>query len=734
MNLNEWVETELQRDIWYKKYQMGNETFDEWLDRVSGGNEEVRRLIVEKKFLFGGRILANRGVDGDKVTYSNCFALDQPEDSIEGIFNTAMEAARTFSYGGGVGINISSLSPRGAKVRNAAKTTSGAVSFAELFDKTAEMICQNGRRGALMLAMDISHPDIEEFIDLKSDVTKATKANTSVLVTDEFMNAVGNDGLWELRYEREETGEVISKTVKAKELFHKIAKRNWETGEPGLLFYDEINDNHFLWNYDDVDIKITNPCGEVPMMPNDSCLLGSVNLSEFVGTNGITLEPFFKMQEFKHTVRVAIAALNEVQEEGIKKLPLEKQRQIAKDYRRIGLGIMGLADMLIKMRLKYDTGDARELCGTIMGVMQTQAIQESELIAVAKGKFPKWEDTAPPMYNSALLSIAPTGTLSTLLGVSGGAEPIYDLSYTRKTESLNGEDKYYKVYTPIVKQYMEQNSLKDESELPDYFITAKQISYKNRIFMQSALQLYVDQGISSTINLPEQTTIEQIEELYMTAWSHDLKGITVFRDNCARTGILTSKPKGKPQDQIKTKAIETPKNAVGKKRKLMTGCGSLHCVGFFDKETGRLLETFLNKGSTGGCNQFMNGLSRVISLAARSGSTIFDIIDQLDSTGVCPSYAVRTAKYKDTSPGSCCPKAVGKALMEMYEEMQNEIEDGVYYEDILEDSQEIEEEYSLDVIEMRELDEESKCPECGEPLQMVGGCNGCPNCGWSKCN
>lgn len=249
-------------DIWNNKYRYENETFDEWLDRVSNGDTELRKLIEEKKFLFGGRILSNRGLykSGKKITYSNCYVLSEPEDNIESIFECAGKLARTFSYGGGVGVDISKLSPKGAKVNNAAKETTGAVSFMDLYSMVTGLIGQNGRRGALMLSMDCSHPDIEDFIGIKSDLDRVTKANISVKMTDEFMNAVLNGDDYTLKFTRIETGETITKTVNAKELFHKLCEMNWEMAEPGILFWDNITGYNLLSNTEGFRYASVNPC------------------------------------------------------------------------------------------------------------------------------------------------------------------------------------------------------------------------------------------------------------------------------------------------------------------------------------------------------------------------------------------------------------------------------------------------------------------------------------------
>ena len=404
------------------------------------------------------------------------------------------------------------------------------------------------------------------------------------------------------------------------------------------------------------------------------------------------------------------------------------------------------------MGIKYGSPEAIDLCDMIGHAMADEAIKTSALLAKEYGPYPKYSPEAVEqsayysknalgetkelvtsfgLRNSQLLTIAPTGTLSTMLGVSGGIEPIFANYYTRKTESLKGHDEYYKVYTPIVKDYMEKNNLKDDSELPDYFVTAQTLDYKNRIYMQSIWQTHIDASISSTVNVPSSFTVEQVERLYMAAWEAGLKGVTIFRDGCKRAGILTTSDTKKEETE-KPKAtlgrgmiIKADDNCVGKKRTLQTGCGTLHCEAFFDPDTGELLETYLSKGSSGGCNQFMIGLSRMISLAARGGIDIFTIIDQLKSSGTCPSYAVRTATKHDTSKGSCCPVAIGNALIDMYKEMQDEISD---------DSEEVIETPKPAKKKIVDKSKTAKCPQCGGNLVFEGGCNTCKDCGWSKCD
>ncbi|MBE5063301.1 adenosylcobalamin-dependent ribonucleoside-diphosphate reductase [Lachnospiraceae bacterium DSM 108991] len=763
MTVEEWLgeENQLGTDIWTKKYCNEGESFDEWVGRISGGNEEIARYIREKKFLFGGRILSNRGLDkeGRKVTYSNCYVVDPPEDNIESIFDCAKKLARTYSYGGGCGVDISRLSPRGARINNAAKETSGSVSFMELYSLVTALIGQNGRRGALMISIDCSHPDVEEFIDLKTDLEKVTKANISVRIHEDFMEAVKKNEDYLLHYTRQATGQVIEKQVNARDLFRKIAETNWDYAEPGALFWDRIEGWNLLSNTKEFSYAGVNPCAEEPLPAGGSCLLGSINLSAFV-TDPFTDHAQFDFEGLKHCVEVSVGALNEVLEEGLPLHPLQEQQESVAKWRQIGLGIMGLADCLIKLGLAYGEEDAVVMCDKIGFAMADSAIAASAKLAKEKGAYPACEIDevmSTPYFlanttektrelvkkyglrNSQLLTIAPTGTLSTMLGISGGIEPVYANYYERKTESLHGTDVYYKVYTKIVETYMKQFGIKSDAELPDYFVTAMTLDYRQRIDMQSIWQQHIDASISSTVNVPNGFTVEETEGLYMYAYEKGLKGITIFRDGCKRIGILNTDMKKEKKEVTAGEGLKRGEillvtdDVVGKKRKLVTGCGSLHCIALFDPNTGALLETYLSKGSTGGCNNFMVGLSRMISISARGGISIETIVDQLNSSGSCPSYTARRVTRKDTSRGACCPMAVGNALMDMYNEMQEELaaKENCEAEKPVKKVKKVPKPKAVST----EMDKDKMyCPECGEPLVFEEGCNICKSCGWSKCH
>lgn len=753
MRLEQWLgkDNKLGMDIWTKKYQQNNESFDEWLDRVSGGDENVRELIIDKKFIFGGRILSNRGLNkqGKKVTYSNCYVIAPPEDNIESIFEAASKLARTFSYGGGCGLDISKLAPRGAQVNNTAKETTGSVSFMELYNLITSLIGQNGRRGALMLSLDCDHPDLEEFISVKNDLNKITKANISVKVTDQFMLAVVNKEHFDLEFVREETGEVISKRVYAPDIFRQLCENNWNFGEPGILYWDRIKQYNLLSNDDNFEYAGVNPCAEEPLPAGGSCLLGSLNLAEFV-TDGK-----FDTAEFEKAVRIAVIALNDVLDEGLELHPLQEQRESVALWRQIGLGIFGLADMLIKMGITYGSKEALDICDMIGEIMAFEAIKSSVALAKHFGEYPMFNKEAVVssmffkhhdngylkevvekfgMRNSQLLTIAPTGSLSTMLGVSGGIEPIYDTHYVRKTESLHGEDVYYTVYTPIVERYMKEHNITDVKDLPEFFVTAKTLNGHNRIDMQSVWQSHIDASISSTVNLPEEATVEDVEELYIDAWHKGLKGLTIFRDNCARLGILSSADKKEEPEEVIT---EEPKHVMDKlvpiSRDELGGrlsgttyvkqiaCGKLYITINRD-ENDNLVEVFIDPGKSGGCTANAECIGRYASACMRAGMSIDAIVDV--TKGVKCSACMQAKGMKKQIDGLSCGDVIAKTIQEEYAH---------YNHNRLDITPALA--MSYDALNNKKQKEvKHACPECGEEIANEGGCVICKNCGYSKCD
>lgn len=815
----EWLGEDniLGLDIWKKKYADGR-TYNEWMYDVTGGDMQLAKLIESKKFLFGGRILANRNNASvtSKKTYSNCYVIAPPEDNLESIFNTAKKLARTFSYGGGCGIDLSKLSFKGAAIHNAAKSSSGVVSFMELYDKTTEIIGQNGRRGALMMSLSSNHPDILEFIDVKRDLKKINNANLSVRVDDNFMikardtdeenyELIFNRSMYdsETKTEKDMSGTKINPNA----LLMKLSEYNWETGEPGILFWDNIRRGGLLSNEPGFNYGGVNPCAEEPLPSGGSCLLGALNLSAFCKWDNDYNSYIFDYLDFIDAIDISVRALNKVLDEGVELHPLREQTESVTRWRQIGLGIMGFADALIKLDMVYGSPESFTFITDVGSLMAYYSLMTSNKIAIEnpskkvdleydallntsymnnlfktisednsickffrdnkienyKFDIKTLEDFYKSIFqyglaNSQLLTVAPTGSIATMIDVSGGIEPLFATHYNRVTKSLNGEDTTYTVYPKVIKDVIASKYGKcvDVSDIDlsseESIITAHQIPYYDRLKVQSVWQRFIDAAISSTVNLKEDVTPEDICELYITAWELGLKGVTVFRDNCYRTAILTTNDKEEkeepvdvveePVDDAKTtlkrgEVIPISDCSYGLRKTLTTGCGTLHLESFYDLDTGELRECFLSKGSTGGCNSFMVAVSRLISLAARAGVPSYKIIDQLKSAGTCPSYAVRKATMNDVSIGSSCPCAVGYALEELEkmipknEPINDKIEISSLGSKLMKPVKEAEEKlwskFGATVFE--------ECPKCGEhAVFRTNGCITCSSCGYTKCD
>lgn len=732
MELKNWLHTQLGQDIWTRKYQNGDETFDQWLDRVSNGDDAIKDLILSKKFIFGGRILASRGITDRKVTYSNCYVLPPVGDSIEEIYDTNKYLARTFSYGGGCGIDISQLRPKGSPVNNAALTTTGAVSFMETFNNTSQTIGQKGRRGALMISMDVNHAEIEDFINAKTRNNKLEECNISVRTDDLFMTRV------------------IAGDGNANELMYKLAENNWNWGEPGMLFWDNINKETLLSEYikkGEFEFAGVNPCAEEPLPAGGSCLLGSLNLAEFV-KDPFGKRPAFDIPSFKQAVKVAIRALNQVLDEGLPLHPLQIQRDSVVKWRQIGLGIMGFGDMLIKMRIPYGSDRCSNLIAAIGMALCNAGLQESALLAKELGTFEAYnpdyilnsfylqskikegviyEETidlikAHGLRNSQLFTIAPTGSIGTMFGVSTGVEPIYDVNgFARTTKSLNAEDKVYMEYPNIVQRAIEADDIDMLNNKPAYLIGAKDLDFMSRVKTQADWQVWIDASISSTLNLPKESPVEDVFKAYVAAHELGCKGLTVFRDGCKKEGILKGVAKEEKPEPTQLNAIDTDINhCIAFGSKLQTGCGSLWMTVYFHKKTGQLCHIFLNKGSKGGCNSYMVGLSRLISLAGKKGATVEEIVDQLKSVVACPSFVSRKTTEANISDGRSCAEAVGRELLKLHEQFK------INYLNQPEITQlKIDNEVKIEI---------AKCPECGAELSHTGGCINCYNCGWTKCD
>jgi ribonucleoside-diphosphate reductase alpha chain len=553
---NPWSDNDERQDLILQKYLLDNETKRDFIKRVSIKRPALEKILRHKEAIFGGRNLYAIGRDGN-ITGSNCYVTEDPLDNLESIYKVDYQIARTYSYGGGQGMNLSNIRPKGAKVNNSSNTTPGVIVFAEKYSHTTLNTQQDNRRGALMLVLNIDHPDIIDFVTTKLDLNKINGANISIAITDKFMEAVENDEIWSMKFET--PYEVIEKRLSAKKLLELIAYSAHTMGDPGVMFIDKMNDYHFLSEYDEVKFTATNPCGEQPLMAHGSCNLGSVNLNAFV-KNPFKEDAYYDWERFDHVVEEMIYSLDDLLTLLGDRHALKEQRDHVTKYREVGLGVMGLADLALSMSLPYGSDEFLEFLDELMKRMINQAAKATALNAKEKGAFPAFDykkvsasrfykTVISPevdelikkhgMRNSRLLSIAPTGSISNILGVSGGVEPFFQISYTRRIISMFDEEKKITVWEKTPLAMAKALDIHPE-ELPEWTkITSQNIDFEARANVQKVIQKYVDTAISSTFNIPNSATVEDVMKIYQTAWHKDLKGATVFRDRCAKIGILS---------------------------------------------------------------------------------------------------------------------------------------------------------------------------------------------------
>jgi ribonucleoside-diphosphate reductase alpha chain len=552
---NPWGDNDERQDLILSKYLLPNEDKKSFIKRIAFGKSSIEKILRHKEAIFGGRNLYAIGREGN-ITGSNCYVTNDPEDNLESIYEVDYKIARTYSYGGGQGMNLSKLRPKGAKVNNSSNTTPGVMVFAEKYSHTTLSTQQDNRRGALMLVLNIDHPDIIDFVTTKLDLNKVNGANISIAINDAFMNAVKNNTDWIMSFET--PYETIEKKMKARDLIELVGYSAHTMGDPGVMFIDHMNDYHFLSEYEDVKFTATNPCGEQPLMANGSCNLGSVNLNAFV-RKPFTIEPEFDWDRFDFVVSEMIWALDDLLTMLGDRHALKEQREHVKLYREIGLGVMGLADLALSMRLPYGSDAFIQFLDKLMRRMLNTAVKASALRAKELGTFPLFDydkiskssfykETIDPdtdelvklygMRNSRLLSIAPTGSISNILGVSGGVEPFFQINYTRRIVSMFETEKTITIWekTPLA---LAKSLGVEPEKLPDWaLITSQNIDFIDRANVQATIQKYVDTAISSTFNLPNSATVQDVIDIYMMAWEKGLKGATVFRDRCAKIGIL----------------------------------------------------------------------------------------------------------------------------------------------------------------------------------------------------
>lgn len=747
MTVQEWLGdgNEIGVDIFNGKYRNNNETLDEWFDRISGGDKKLRELIVDKKFLFGGRTLSNRKLNQGSL--ANCYSVGFCPDDYEGILNLNTDLGMTYKAQGGQGVSLSKIRPKGTPIGDRYKSD-GIIPFLELFNKTTEVTSQAGsRKGALLVSLDVRHKQVEEFIKIKSEENSINKANLSLEIDDEFMELVDEyykiGNVATLNEKREYSGHKIDYDIVPIDIFKLLAKTSHEWAEPGVLFTEEFRNYNLMEFHDGYNIETSNPCSEQPLKPYSSCTLGSLDLSRFVKEE-YSIDAYFHYGEFLDAIFTGIEALDDIVSENMMNHPLKKQREASKDFRNIGLGVFGLATALFKMGLTYGSDESKDFVDELFNFMFVNAVYASNKLAKERGKFPQYDDCifesriiknhfdsdqieklkVDGLRNCSLLSIAPAGTIATMLGSSTSAEPEYAIVYNRKTHNLNES---YDIYCNEAQYYLDKFNT---TVLPDYFVCSKDINWKDRIDMQAVIQKHIDTGISSTVNLPKETTVEEVEQLYLYAWKNNIKGITIFRDGGKREGILTTDSTSKQDENYRFNHITPPSKedlgeTIGYNDKKNVACGSLYLTVAKDPATQEIVEVYINKSKSGVCEAMSQGVSRLVSTCLRSGVSVEYLCDQL--IGI-KCQACTSARKDGKNVELSCPHAIGSYILEKYKQGIHHIQ-GVQITQIEQTTQSDQNIQQKQYIQV----EQHICPECGNDLAFVGGCVSC-QCGYSKCS
>lgn len=725
-----WLDnSDLSYTIWNNKYRFNDESLDEWFDRVSAKDMNIKRLIKEKKFIFGGRTLSNRGVrDG---SYSNCYSIGYVPDHLKDIMDVNTKIAMTYKAQGGQGLSLSYIRPKGTRVGEYYESD-GIIPFMKMFDQTTSSISQGGsRKGALLMSIDVWHKDAESFITIKSKETEINKANLSLEIDDDFMKDViegYKTGKSIIRHVvREYSGHIVEYDVDTLALYKLICKNARNFAEPGIIFTNRFR-NYNIMQYDqDYQIETCNPCGEQPLPKHGACNLSSINLSEYV-LNPYTKTATFDYNSLMEDIPYIVRAMDDVLEENIPRHALEEQKYMAKTYRNIGIGIMGLADVFVKLGFKYGDEDSIGFIKNLMKYIFRQTVSSSVALAKERGNFPGYSDVVwdsdimkeafsetelaqfksiGKLRNCSLLSIAPTGSIGTMFGVSTGIEPFFMLSYTRKTESLNKEgDTYYAVDVKAVDEY---KKITGNTDIPDYFVSSSQINWVDRCKLQGAIQCFVDTAISSTINLPKETTPEDVENIYIEAWKEGLKGVTIYVEGTrmpilskeapiANNGPIQKRPKELEADyyQIKVKG-ELFVVVVGKLNdkpyEIFAFRPNMQLN--LPQHKGKIVK--VKKMHYSFISEYITIPNMVVENVEERSATLYS--SMLLRHGVEIDYIIKTAKKVNDNISSFS-SAICRILSK----------------------------YSDNKITSE------KCPECGGDAIKTGGCVSCPNCGWSKCS
>ena len=771
-----WYDSEITQGILKRKYLHDDEsTFEEFVDRVTSiysksVSQRLKKAMYNQEFCPAGRILYGAGAKGKfRATTSNCFILDKPEDSIESIYETNKKMARIFSYGGGCGLNISNLRPKGAKVHNSAGSSTGAVSFLNIFNETGNVIGSNGRRAAILVGLECSHPDIYEYLHIKENDEKLESMNISILFTDEFMEAVEQDKEYTLKFDVKATGEHIERTIRARDFFKEYCEVNKDYGDPGALFIDTARRDQLLSGYKEYKIDISNPCAEYLGNAYNSCLLSSINLYSAIDDK-FTDKANVNHKRLEKLTRLGIDELDETLDYGLDVLPLQENKDCAKEWRSIGLGVFGLGDALVALGIKYGSKESLQIVDDMFETIFLTALDESANLARRKGTFPKydWNKTKqspfikgiefayPTLYNKikryglrngTLLSIAPSGTISLFMGsFTGGCEPLFKLFYERTTHSMENKHQTFRVYAASIHDLVKFHNLPEDisiEELKDRFpflVESHDVDPIDRVHMQEIIQNYVDNAVSSTVNLPEGTGADTIYKIYMEAWKSKCKGITVFVDGCKRGNILGVKKDDKKKSEndgndrleVVDNDFITPKyNTVlpAKRRNKGIVSGytlkeSTACVPQMyvtvNTDDDDVYEVFTNAST--GCRANINTITRLISLALRSGIKVDKIIEELRANQ-CP--ACQTLIKQGRKVSLSCANAMADAIeIAIKNNKRNNTTTPL-----------VKEETETTKIEDKKNDSELlECPEChNKTLKPEAKCCVCSVCGYSKC-
>ena len=718
--------------------------------------QEFYDMMYNLEFLPNSPTLMNAGRPLGQL--SACFVLPI-EDTMEGIFETIKNAALIHKSGGGTGFSFSRLRQKGASVNSTGGVASGPVSFMKVFNAATEAVKQGGtRRGANMGILRVDHPDILEFISCKKDNSDITNFNISVGITEKFMNAVETSGDYDLIDPH--SGKTVGK-LNARYVFDIIVDMAWNNGEPGIIFLDRLNKDNVTPELG--NIESTNPCGEQPLLPYEACNLGSINLSLMIkNTDGVPEVDYDKLGK---TVKKAVHFLDNVID--VNKYPLPEIDEMTRGTRKIGLGVMGWADMLCKLSIAYNSQKAIALAEKIMHFIQEESSKASIELAEKKGVFPYYDksiykDLGIKIRNATTTTIAPTGTLSIIAGVSSGIEPLFAISYIRNVmdnDELIEVNPLFKQIAVIdgfysdelMRRIADKGTIHGFPEIPksiqSVFATSHDISPEWHVKMQAAFQKYTDNAVSKTVNLRNEATKEDVSEVFWQAYKTYCKGVTIYRDGSRDLQVLNiGKVKGKEEENTAEESVETkgksivprqrPDIATGFTEKVKIGCGNLYITVNYD-ENG-ICEVFTNTGRAGGCPSQSEATARLVSIALRSGVDHKYIVEQLKGIR-CPS-TIRQKGLKVMS----CPDAIGR-LIEKVAKIQNGshniagelgISEDINFHGPTAKLQCSEESSELEACckeEVADVESKATCPECGKAVEHEGGCMVCRNCGYSKC-